>query len=104
MKKKKKMGKKKKKMGGGGNWKKNKKKIGEKKKKLEKKVPYMVVNTEKRKNCLLQAISPFLAMFSAICFNLDQSKILSSGNRLKLQKRRKSTLLRLRLTARRLCQ
>ena len=52
---------------------------------------------EKRRNCLVQAISPFLSMFftlygssfsfgihfklsSAICFNLDQSKILSSGN------------------------
>ena len=52
---------------------------------------------EKRKNCLSQAISPFLTMFSilygtyfsfymhfkmsfAICFNLDQSKILLSGN------------------------
>ena len=52
---------------------------------------------EKRRNCLEQAISPFLTMFStlhgtyfsfwmhfkmssAICFNLDQSKILSSGN------------------------
>ena len=52
---------------------------------------------EKRRNCLQQAISPFLTMFptlygtyfpfymhfkmsSAICFNLDQSKILSSGN------------------------
>ena len=55
---------------------------------------------EKRRNCLKQAISPFLTMFStldgtcfpfsmhfkmlsAICFNLDQSKILSSGNGLK---------------------
>ena len=53
---------------------------------------------EKRRNCLLQAISPFLTMFStlydtyfqllmyfkmlsAIRFNLDQSKTLSSGNR-----------------------
>ena len=52
---------------------------------------------EKRRNCLQQAISPFLTMFStvygnyfpfsmhlkmssAICFNLDLSKILSSGN------------------------
>ena len=52
---------------------------------------------EKRRNCLLQAISPFLIMSStlygtyfrfhmhlkmssAICFNLDQSKILSFGN------------------------
>ena len=52
---------------------------------------------EKRRNCLLQAISPSLTMFStlygtyipfhmhfkissAICFNLNQSKILSSGN------------------------
>ena len=52
---------------------------------------------EKRRNCLEQAISSFLTMFStlygtyfsfqvhfgmssAICFNLDQSKILSSGN------------------------
>ena len=52
---------------------------------------------EKRRNCLLQAISPFLTLFStlygtyfpfemhfkmssAISFNLDQSKILSSGN------------------------
>ena len=51
----------------------------------------------KRRNCLLQAISPFLTMFSilygtyfsfemhfkmlsAICFNLDHSKILLSGN------------------------
>ena len=51
---------------------------------------------EKRKNCLKQAISPFLTMLSAlyvtffpfymhfkissaICFYLDQSKILSSG-------------------------
>ena len=55
---------------------------------------------EKRRNCLQQAISPFLTMFStlygtyfsfsmhfqmssAICFNLDQSKNLSSGNGLK---------------------
>ena len=55
---------------------------------------------EKRKNCLLQAIFPFLTMFSTlygtyfpfkmhfkmssvICFHLDQSKILLSGNRLK---------------------
>ena len=54
----------------------------------------------KRRNCLLQAISPFLTLFStlygtyfsfsihfkmssAICFNLDQSKILSSDNGLK---------------------
>ena len=54
---------------------------------------------EKRRNCLLQAISPFLTMFSSlcstyfpfymhfkmssvICFKLDQSKILSSGNEL----------------------
>ena len=53
------------------------------------------------KNCLLQAISPFshnffyliwyllsilnaLWIWSAICFNLDQSKILSSGNELNL--------------------
>ena len=52
---------------------------------------------EKRRYCLLQQISPFLTMFStlygtylsflmhfkmssAICFNLNQSKILSSGN------------------------
>ena len=52
---------------------------------------------EKRRNCSSQAISPFLTMFStlygtyfsfqmhfkmssAICFNLDQSNILSSGN------------------------
>ena len=51
---------------------------------------------EKRRNCLLQAISPFRTMFStlygtyfsfqmhfkmsAICVNLDQSKILLSGN------------------------
>ena len=58
---------------------------------------------EKRRNCLVQAISPFfsqcfpklygtiffffffyfkwtLKMSSALCFNLDQSKILSSGN------------------------
>ena len=51
---------------------------------------------EKRRNCLLQAISPFLTfsilygiyfsfywnfkMSPAMCFNLDQSKILSSGN------------------------
>ena len=54
---------------------------------------------EKRRNCLYQAISPFLTMFStlygtctyfplymhfkmlsAISFNLDQSEILSSGN------------------------
>ena len=51
---------------------------------------------EKRRNCLEQAISPFLTMFftlydtyfslsmhfkmSAISFNLDQSKIFSSGN------------------------
>ena len=52
---------------------------------------------EKRRNCLKQAISPILTMLStlfstyfpiqmhlkvssAICFNLDQSKILSSGN------------------------
>ena len=56
---------------------------------------------EKRRNCLLQAISPFLTMFStvcntyfsfhmhfkmssAICFNLDWSKFLSSGNVIKL--------------------
>ena len=56
---------------------------------------------EKRKNCLVQAISPFFTMFStlygtyfsfeihfkmysAICFNLDQSKILSSGKGLKV--------------------
>ena len=55
---------------------------------------------EKRRNCLLQAISPFLTMLSTlygtylsfwmhfkmlseICLNLDQSKILSSGNWLK---------------------
>ena len=55
---------------------------------------------EKPRNCLLQAISFFLTMFStlygiyssfkmhfrmssAICFNLNQSKILSSGNGLK---------------------
>ena len=54
---------------------------------------------EKRRNCLEQATSPFLTMFStlygthflfsmhfkmlsAICFNLDQSKVLSSGNEL----------------------
>ena len=52
---------------------------------------------DKRRNCLFQAISPFLTMFStlygtyfsfqihikmlcAICFILRQSKILSSGN------------------------
>ena len=53
---------------------------------------------EKRRKCLYQAISPFVTMFStlygtyffylqstlkmssAICFNLDQSKNLSSGN------------------------
>ena len=52
---------------------------------------------EKRRNCLSQAISPFFTMFStlygtsfsfyihfkmssAICFNLDQSKILWSAN------------------------
>ena len=52
---------------------------------------------EKRRNCLQHAISPFLTMFSTlygtyfsfqmyfnmsseICFNLNQSKILSSGN------------------------
>ena len=51
----------------------------------------------KRRNCLEQAISPFLTMFStpsgtyflfqmlfkmlsAICLNLDESKILSYGN------------------------
>ena len=46
---------------------------------------------EKRRNCLKQAISPFLTMFSALCgtyfsyskcttcFSSDQSKILSSG-------------------------
>ena len=56
---------------------------------------------EKRRNCLEQAISLFLTMFSilygahfsfeiyfemssAICFNLDQSEILSSGNGLNL--------------------
>ena len=57
-------------------------------------------NCEKRRNCLEQAISSFLTIFcilyavygtyfslsmhfrlsSAICFNLDQSKILLSGN------------------------
>ena len=54
---------------------------------------------EKRRNCLLQAIPSFLTMFftlcgtyflfwmhfkmsSAICFNLHQSIILSSGNEL----------------------
>ena len=58
----------------------------------------------KRRNCLLRAISPFptvfqkacfpeawegvivwewVKMWSAICFNLDQSKILSSGNGLR---------------------
>ena len=52
---------------------------------------------EKRRNCLKQAISPFLTMFSTlygtyfsflihfkmsseICFSLNQSKILLSGN------------------------
>ena len=52
---------------------------------------------KKRRNCLWQAISPFLSMFStpystyfsfsmhfkmlsAICFKLDQSKVLLSGN------------------------
>ena len=52
---------------------------------------------EERRNCLKQAISPFLTMFStlyvtyfqfqicckmssAICFNLDQFKMLTSGN------------------------
>ena len=50
---------------------------------------------EKRRNCLLQPISPFpttlstlygtsfsfhCKMWSVICFNLDQSKVLSSGN------------------------
>ena len=56
---------------------------------------------EKRRNCLLQAVSPFLTMFSTlygtyfsfqmhfkmssgICFNLDQLKSLSSGNGFKL--------------------
>ena len=53
---------------------------------------------EKRRNCLKQAISPFLTMFStlydtyfslfkmssAISFNSDQSKIFSSGDGLKL--------------------
>ena len=55
---------------------------------------------ENRRNCLQQTISPFVTMFStlsgtyflfstcfemssAICFNLDQSNILSSGNGLK---------------------
>ena len=55
----------------------------------------------KRRNCLQQAISPFITMFStsygtyfsfqvhikmssAIYFNSDQSKILSSGNGLRL--------------------
>ena len=50
---------------------------------------------KKRRSCLLQTISPFFTMFStlygtyfsfsmhsAICLNLDQSKVLSSGNRL----------------------
>ena len=58
---------------------------------------YSCEKREKRRNCLSQAISPFLTMFptqygthflfqmhfkmsSAFCFNLDQSKILSSGN------------------------
>ena len=57
---------------------------------------------EKRRNCLYKAISHFLTMFStvygtyfsfemhfkmssAICFNLDQFKILSSGNGLTIQ-------------------
>ena len=57
-------------------------------------------HSEKRRNCLQRAISLFLTMFStlygtyfpfqmlfkmpsAICFNLNQSKILSSGNGLK---------------------
>ena len=52
---------------------------------------------EKRRNCVSKAISPFsqcflpsmaltfhfkctLKMSSSVCFNLDQSKILSSGN------------------------
>ena len=56
-------------------------------------------HSEKRRNCLKQAISPFLTMFStlygtyfsfkmhfkmssSICFTLDQSKMLSSGNEL----------------------
>ena len=56
-------------------------------------------HSEKKRNCLEQAISPFLTMFStlhgtyfsfemhfkmssATCFNLDQSEILSCGNRL----------------------
>ena len=56
---------------------------------------------EKRRYCLLKAISRFFTMFStlygtyflflihfkmsyAICFNLDQSKILLSGNGLKV--------------------
>ena len=55
---------------------------------------------EKRRNCLSQAISPFLTMFSTLygtyfsfymhfemssvnCFNFDQFKILSSNNGLK---------------------
>ena len=59
------------------------------------------IHCEKRRNCLVQAISPFLTMFSmlfgtyfpfsmqfemssALCFNLDQSKILLSGNGLTL--------------------
>ena len=58
---------------------------------------YRCGKRERRKNCLQQAISPFLTMFfilhdtyfsfqmhfkmlPAICFNLDQSKFLSSGN------------------------
>ena len=57
---------------------------------------------EKRRNCLQQAISPFLTIFStlygtyfsfqmhfkmlsALYLNLDQTKILLSGNGLKLQ-------------------
>ena len=58
---------------------------------------------EKRRNCLLHAISPFLTMLStlygtyfpfemhfkmssAICLNLDQCKVLSSGNGLNIIK------------------
>ena len=62
------------------------------------------IHHEKRRNCLLQAISPFLTMFStvydayfafqmqfemsAICLKLGQSKILSSGNGLSYDRSR----------------
>ena len=59
---------------------------------------------EKRRNCLLRLVSPFLTMFStlygshfvfkmhfkmssAICFNLDQSEILLSGNGLIIEEK-----------------